>query len=90
MLQDIRYAVRSLLRRPLVTAVAVLSLAPGIGVNSAIFSLFDRLILRRLAVPSPDEIVLLTSPDPEARVGCGRRLPDAARYPRPAGRSIEG
>ena len=52
------------LRRPLVTSVAVLSLALGIGVNSAIFSLFDRLILRRLAVPSPDEIVLVTSPGP--------------------------
>ena len=65
MFQDLRYAVRSLIRRPLVTGVAVLSLALGIGVNSAIFSLFDRLILRRLAVPSPDEIVLVTSPGPK-------------------------
>jgi predicted permease len=64
MFQDIRYAIRALVRRPLVTSVAVLSLALGIGVNSAIFSLFDRLILRRLAVPSPDEIVLVTSPGP--------------------------
>ena len=64
MLQDFRYAIRSLTRRPLVTSVAVLSLALGIGVNSAIFSLFDRLILRRLPVPSPDEIVLVTSPGP--------------------------
>jgi predicted permease len=64
MLQDVRYAIRSLIRRPLVTSVAVLSLALGIGVNSAIFSLFDRLILRRLPVPSPDEIVLVTSPGP--------------------------
>ena len=64
MLQDFRYAIRSLTRRPLVTGVAVLSLALGIGVNSAIFSLFDRLILRRLPVPSPDEIVLVTSPGP--------------------------
>ena len=64
MLQDLRYAVRALIRRPLVTSVAVLSLALGIGVNSAIFSLFDRLILRRLSVPSPDEIVLVNSPGP--------------------------
>jgi predicted permease len=64
MLQDLRYAIRALVRRPLVTSVAVLSLALGIGVNSAIFSLFDRLILRRLAVPSPDQIVLVTSPGP--------------------------
>jgi predicted permease len=65
MLQDLRYAIRALVRRPLVTSVAVLSLALGIGVNSAIFSLFDRLILRRLAVPSPDQIVLVTSPGPK-------------------------
>jgi predicted permease len=65
MLQDIGYSVRALMRRPLVTSVAVLSLALGIGVNTAIFSLFDRLILRRLPVPSPDEIVLVTSPGPK-------------------------
>ena len=65
MLQDLRYAIRALLGRPLVTSVAVLSLALGIGVNSAIFSLFDRLILRRLPVPSPDDIVLVTSPGPK-------------------------
>jgi predicted permease len=65
MLQDLRYAIRSLTRRPLVTSVAVLSLALGIGVNSAIFSLFDRLILRRLPVPSPHEIVLVSSPGPK-------------------------
>jgi predicted permease len=65
MLQDVRYAIRALLRRPLVTSVAVLSLALGIGVNSAIFSLFDRLLLRQLPVSSPDEIVLVTSPGPK-------------------------
>src|SRR4030095_6354239 len=64
MLRDLRYAIRSLTRRPLVTTVAVLSLALGIGVNTAIFSLFDRLLLRRLPVPAPDEIVLATSPGP--------------------------
>jgi predicted permease len=64
MLQDLRYAIRSLLRRPLVTSVAVVSLALGIGVNTAMFSGFDRLLLQRLAVPSPEEIVLITSPGP--------------------------
>jgi predicted permease len=62
--QDIRYAARSLVRRPLVTAVAVLSLALGIGVNAAIFSAFDGLVFRRLSVPAADQIVLLTSPGP--------------------------
>ena len=64
MLQDIRYAARALLRRPLVASVAVLSLALGIGVNSAIFSVFDRLILRRLPVRDAGEIVVLASPGP--------------------------
>ena len=64
MLQDIRYVARSLASRPLITSVAVLSLALGIGVNTAIFSVFDRLLLRTLPVPSPDEIVHVTSPGP--------------------------
>jgi predicted permease len=64
MLQDLRYAIRSILTRPLVTSVAVLSLALGIGVNTAIFSVFDRMLLRRLPVPAPDGIVLVTSPGP--------------------------
>src|SRR5919197_2961400 len=62
--QDVRSAVRSLLRRPLVTIVAIVSLALGIGVNAAIFSGFDRLILRHLPIPNADQIVLVTSPGP--------------------------
>src|SRR5688572_25040492 len=64
MLQDIRYAIRSLMRRPLVTGVAVLSLALGIGVNTAIFSVFDRLLLGRLPVQAPGDLVVLSSPGP--------------------------
>ncbi len=65
LVQDIRYAVRSLRKRPLVTAVAVLSLALGIGVNTAIFSVFERLLLRQLPVPTPHDIVHVTSPGPK-------------------------
>jgi predicted permease len=64
MLHDLRYAVRGLMRRPLVTSVAVLSLALGIGVNTAIFSVFDRLLLRRLPVQTPETLVVLSSPGP--------------------------
>ena len=64
MIQDLRYALRSLANRPLVTTVAVLSLALGIGVNTAIFSTFERLLLRRLPVAAPDQIVNITSPGP--------------------------
>lgn len=64
MLADLRYAIRSLVRRPLMTAVAVGSLALGIGVNTTIFSVFDRLLLQRLSVPDANRIVLVTSPGP--------------------------
>jgi putative ABC transport system permease protein len=65
LLQDVRYAVRSLARRPLITSVAVLSLALGIGVNTAIFSVFERFLLRQLPVPAPQDIVHVTSPGPK-------------------------
>lgn len=64
MANDLIYALRSLKRRPLVTSVAILSLALGIGVNAAIFSVFDRLLLQRLPVPAPGEIVNVASPGP--------------------------
>ena len=64
--QDLRYAARSLKRRPLVTGVAALSLALGIGVNTAMFTVLNRVLLERLRVPSPDRLVTLSSPGPRA------------------------
>ena len=58
MLQDLRYGIRMLLKRPGVTLVAVLSLALGIGANTAIFSLIDALMLKSLPVREPDRLVL--------------------------------
>jgi len=57
--QDIRYAFRSFRKTPVFTAVAVLSLALGIGANTAIFTLIDQLILRLLPVRDPQSLVLL-------------------------------
>ncbi|HEY8224365.1 MAG TPA: ABC transporter permease [Pyrinomonadaceae bacterium] len=58
MLNDLRYGLRMLLKRPAITLVAVLSLALGIGANTAIFSLIDALMLKSLPVSEPDRLVL--------------------------------
>ncbi|MGH9612441.1 MAG: ABC transporter permease, partial [Bryobacteraceae bacterium] len=64
MLADIRYALRNLFRSPVFTAVALGSLALGIGANTAIFSLTDQLLLRALPVQRPEQLVLLSANGP--------------------------
>src|SRR5215475_11259988 len=56
---DLFFAFRTLRRSPLFAAVAILSLALGIGANTAIFTLIDQIILRKLPVKDPDSIVML-------------------------------
>jgi predicted permease len=58
-LNDLRFAVRGLFRSPLFSIVAILSLALGIGANTAIFTLIDQILLRQLPVRAPDELVML-------------------------------
>jgi hypothetical protein len=57
---DLKFASRSLRRSPMFMAVAVISLALGIGMNRAIFSLLDQLLLRLLPVKNPRELALFT------------------------------
>ena len=64
MLQDLRFAWRTLRRSPLFTLVAVACLALGIGANTAIFSLVDQIFLRKLPVAAPEELVLVKDPGP--------------------------
>ena len=62
-LRNLRYAARVLRRNPAFTAVVVLSMALGIGANTAVFSLLNAVVLKTLPVKNPEELVIL-----EARV----------------------
>ena len=64
MLNDLRYAIRLLLKTPGFTAVAVLSLALGIGANTALFSVVDAMLLKMLPVKDPERLVLFRSMAP--------------------------
>ena len=65
MMTRLKLAIRSLAKSPFVTAVAVASLALGIGANAAIYSLFDQMLLRALPVQKPDRLVNLSAPGPK-------------------------
>ena len=72
-MSNVRLAVRTLFKTPFVTAVAVLSLALGIGANAAIFSLFNQILLRSLPVRAPGELVNLSAPGPKpGSTNCGQ------------------
>src|SRR4051812_47064725 len=58
-LSDLRFALRGLRRSPLFAVVAILSLALGIGANTAIFTLIDQILLRKLPIARPDQLVML-------------------------------
>src|SRR2546430_548757 len=60
MFNDLRYALRQLLKNPSFTTVAVLTLALGIGANTAIFTMINALVLRSLHVPEPERLVRVT------------------------------
>ena len=63
-MRNITLAARMLLKTPFVSAIAILSLALGIGANAAIFSMFDQLLLRPLPVSEPGRLVNMSAPGP--------------------------
>jgi hypothetical protein len=59
-IQDLRYALRNIRRNPVFAAVALVSLALGVGYNTAVCSLMDQILLRLLPVWHPEELVVLS------------------------------
>jgi predicted permease len=64
--QDLRYGIRTLIKNPGFTFVSVFTLALGLGANTAIFSLTDQILLRRLPVENPEQLVVFRSPGPKS------------------------
>jgi predicted permease len=72
-MSNLKLAFRHLVKTPFVTTVAIISVALGIGGNSAIFSLFNQTLMRPLPVQEPDRLVNLTSPGPKSgATSCGQ------------------
>jgi len=72
-MRSLKHAFRTLAKSPIISAVAILSLALGIGANAAIYSLFDQMVLRALPVQDPGHLVNFANPGPKpGSQSCGQ------------------
>src|SRR5450755_4639999 len=83
-MSNLSYAIRTLKKTPVVSLVAIVSLALGIGANTAIFSVLDQLLLRKLPVQAPDQLVNLRANGPHGgsnSTGIAGPMPSVFSYP---------
>src|SRR5689334_1881632 len=80
LLGDLRYAIRGLRRSPLFAIIAILTLALGIGATTAIFTLIDQVVLRRLPLPDPGALVQIHQEGPHNGSNMGRWMNSYPMY----------
>jgi predicted permease len=89
LLQDVRFGVRMLIKSPIVTVMAVASIALGIGANTAIFSLMNAVLLRPLSVHEPERLVTAFARHGKAEGRAANSYPDYLDY-RESNETLEG